>query len=110
MSMQKFEFTDANFDAETSKGLSVVCFEEPSDFDCQRQAKVVEKAAAEITENISVGKCDIERCTKLAERFRITSIPTTLVFFDGKEVERLVGYRHEMTLVKHLKKDIEKDA
>jgi thioredoxin 1 len=105
MSVQKTEFSDANFDAETREGLSVVCFEEPSDNNCRKQVEIVEKAANEIAMPIKVGKCDVENCFALAQRFRVTSIPTTMVFKDGKEVERLVGYRHEFTLVKHLKED-----
>ena len=110
MSIQKVKFSDDNFDAETSKGLYVVCFEEPTDHDCQRQAKIIEKATNEIKQPVKVGTCDVEKCFALAQRFRVTSIPTTIVFKDGKEVDRLVGYRHEMTLIKHLKKDAGKDA
>lgn len=105
MSIQKIRFTDVNFDAETGEGLSVVCFEEPSDFDCQKQVKIIEKAADEISANITVGKCDIERCSELARRLRITSIPTTIVLKDGREVERMVGFRREMTFVTHLEAD-----
>jgi thioredoxin 1 len=105
MSVQKIEFTDVNFDAKTREGLSVVCFEEPSDYDCIRQANIVEKAASEIAATVKVGKCDVENCGALAQRFCVTSIPTTIVFKDGQEVERLVGFRHEITLVKHLNKD-----
>jgi len=105
MSMQKIQFIDANFLAETSEGLCVVCFEEPSDFDCQRQAKIVEQAATEITADIKVGKCDIERCSESARRLGVTSIPTTIVFKDGEEVERLVGFRKEVTFIKHFKTD-----
>jgi len=42
----------------------------------------------------------------LAERFRVTSIPTTLIVKDGQEVERLTGFRHEKALVKHLQKHV----
>ncbi|WP_168433176.1 thioredoxin family protein [Pontiella sulfatireligans] len=106
MSVQRTEFTDINFDAEISEGLSVVCFEEPLDHDCRKQAEIIEKAANEIEAQIKVGKCDVENCFALAQRFRVISIPTTIVFKDGKEVERLAGFRHEFTLVKHLKEDI----
>lgn len=106
MSVQKIEFNDGNFDAETRAGISVVCFMEPADRDCRRQEEIVEKAAGEIAASIKVGKCDIERCAALARRFCVTSIPTTIVFKDGAEVERLVGFRHEFTLVKHLRNDI----
>ncbi len=108
MSVQKIEFTDANFGTETREGLSVVCFGDPRDVECRKEAALIEKAAEELTGQVKIGKCDIENCTALAERFCVTNIPTTIVFQDGKEVERLIGYRHEITLIKHLKKDVEK--
>ncbi|RKX45152.1 MAG: hypothetical protein DRP64_05165 [Verrucomicrobia bacterium] len=109
MSVQKIEFTDANFDAETREGLSVVCFEDPLDRECRKEAAFVEKAANTIAERIKLGNCDIENCPTLAERFRVTSIPTILIIRDGKEVERLTGFRHEKALVKHLKKHVGDD-
>ncbi len=106
MSIQKIEFTDANFDTETGTGLCVVCFEEPTDRECRKQTEIIEKAAGGLKESVTIGTCDVENCFALAQRFRITSIPTTVVFKDGAEVERLVGYRPEMTFVEHLKKDL----
>ena len=107
MSAQKIEFTDVNFDAETSEGLCVVCFEEPTDHDCRRQAAIIERAASAIAGQVKIGKCDVENCFVLAQRFRITSIPTTIVFKDGKEVERFVGVQQEAELTKSLNKHIE---
>jgi len=109
MSVQKIEFTDANFVAETREGLSVVCFGDPLDIECRKEAAIVEKAANTITERIKLGNCDIENCPALAERFRVTSIPTILIIKDGKEVERLMGFRHEKAVIKHLKKHVGED-
>jgi len=106
MSVQQVHFTDANFDAESRKGVCVVCFEEPTDHDCRKQVKNIERAADEFTEKIKVGPCDVETCSALAKRFCVTSIPTTIILKNGEEVERLVGHRHETTLVKHLRKDV----
>ena len=106
MSVQKIEFNDANFDAEIRTGLSVVCFEDPRDRECRKEAVLVDQAAGAIEEPIKLGNCDIENCPKLAKRFRITSIPTILIIKDGKEVERLMGFRHEKSLIKHLQKHL----
>jgi len=106
MSVQKIEFTDVNFVAETREGLSVVCFGDPLDIECRKEAAIVEKAANTITERIKLGNCDIENCPALAERFRVTSIPTILIIKDGEEVERLTGFRHEKALIKYLKKHV----
>lgn len=110
MSVQKIEFTDANFEDETREGLSVVCFGDPNDHVSRQQLIIVDKAAEEIDDEVKVGSCVIVQCSSLAQRFRIKSIPTVLVFKDGQEVERLVGFRHEFTLVKHLRKDVAADS
>jgi len=104
MSVQKVEFNDANFDAETRVGLSVVCFGDPRDAECRKEHALVEKAAETIPGQIKLGSCDIENCSALAERFCVTTIPTLLILKDGKEVERLTGFRHEKSLIKHLQK------
>ncbi len=106
MSVQNVEFNDANFDAETREGLSVVCFGDPRDAECLKEHALVEKAAETLDGKIKLGACDIGNCFAMAERFRVTSIPTILIFKDGKEVERLTGFRHEKALIKHLKKHV----
>lgn len=110
MGIQKIEFTDANFEDQIREGLCVVCFGDPNDHVSQQQINLVDKAAEEIGDNVKVGSCVIEHCSSLARRLRVTSIPTILVFRDGMEMERIVGFRHEFTLVKHLRKDVAADS
>lgn len=105
MSVKKIKFTDANLEDEIRRGLSVVCFGDPNQLDTRRQLRLLEEAAGKIDEDVKVGSCVIDHCSGLAQRFHVTSIPSTLVFRDGQEVERLVGFRHEFTLAKHLRKD-----
>lgn len=55
---------------------------------CMRQALIVEEIAAE---GYTVGKVDVDQEPALAQQFRIMSIPTLLVFKNGKEANRVVG-------------------
>lgn len=55
---------------------------------CMRQASIVEEIAAE---GYTVGKVDVDQEPALAQQFRIMSIPTLLVFKNGKEANRVVG-------------------
>lgn len=109
MSMQKIELTDANFDAETSKGLCVVCFGEPTDHVCRKQAEITVEAAAAIAGQgqLTVGICDVKKCFQSAQRLRVTKIPSTIIFKDGMEVERLGGCQHGKNLIDHLKKAVD---
>lgn len=107
MSVQKIEFTSENFDEEVRHGVSLLCFEEPCDIECQKLMKHLEQASTEVSGQIKAGCCNVETCAALAERFRVTGIPTILIFKDGQEVERLAGFWHEKALVKHLRKHLE---
>ena len=53
-----------------------------------RQAPIIEEIAAE---GYTVGKVDVDQEPALAQQFRIMSIPTLLVFKNGKEANRVVG-------------------
>ena len=55
---------------------------------CMRQGPIVEELAEE---GYNVGKIDVDQEMGLTQQFRVVSIPTLLIFKDGKEVHRLVG-------------------
>ena len=55
---------------------------------CMRQGPIVEELAEE---GYNVGKIDVDQEMGLAQQFRVGSIPTLLIFKDGKEAHRLVG-------------------
>ncbi len=100
----------SNFDAETSEGVVLAFFGEPWDSGSRRELRIIEKVAALTAGRLKVGMCSVKDAPELAERFNIRSIPATLLFKDGKEAERLVGLRHEGTLIRHLKKYLEQEA
>ena len=66
---------------------------------CMRQGSVVEELAQE---GYSVGKVDVDQEPGLAQQFKIMSIPTLLIFKDGKEVQRFIGLTPKDTLRKFL--------
>lgn len=59
---------------------------------CKMLAPVVEQFAESET-NIKVVKVDVDEEPDLAMRFGISSIPTLLVFKDGKLADKQIGYR-----------------
>ena len=59
---------------------------------CKMFAPVVEKLAEEAP-NVKVVKVDVDEEPNLAMRFGISSIPTVIVFKDGKVVDKQIGYR-----------------
>lgn len=66
---------------------------------CQMIAPVVEQVAEEYTDSLSVVKLDVDANQRTAMGYGVQSIPTLLIFKDGKEVKRLVGYMPKERLV-----------
>lgn len=59
---------------------------------CRMVAPIIEEIAAENVGKIKVGKINVDDEAKLANEYGIESIPTLLVFKNGKVAERAVGY------------------
>ena len=104
------ELNDRNFESATAHGLVLVFFWEQWESGCRREWKLINEAGEVVGEQVRIGRCSVEDYPELAERLAVRSIPTTIIFRDGKEEERLVGLRHERTLIKHLRKHLEKEA
>ena len=61
---------------------------------CQRQTPIIEE--------LSVGKLDVDENPSIAQQYGVMSIPTLIVFKDGKEAARLVGLQSKDKLVQTL--------
>jgi len=86
--------TDSNFDQEIKKGVTLVDFHANWCGPCRMLAPVLEQVEKEIQGKAEIGKVDIDEAQKVASNFQITSVPTLILFKDGKEVNRLVGLRN----------------
>lgn len=58
---------------------------------CNMIAPVLDRLAAEMDGQIRIAKVNIDENQRLAQQYGVMSIPTMLIFKDGKEVDRLVG-------------------
>ncbi len=57
---------------------------------CQMQGPVLDEIAGE-SDAVKIGKVNVDEEQLLALKFGITSIPTLMLFADGKEANKLVG-------------------
>src|SRR5579872_5074767 len=87
-------FNDNEFDKEIQKGITLVDFHANWCGPCRMLAPVLEEVAKTVQGKASIGKVDIDTEQKIASQFQITSVPTMILFKDGKEVNRLVGLRN----------------
>jgi thioredoxin 1 len=58
---------------------------------CKMIAPVVEEIAKEYDGKLKVGKVDVDANQQYAAKFGIRSIPTLLIFKDGKVVDQIIG-------------------
>ncbi len=85
--------TDENFQQAIAKGLVLVDFHATWCGPCRMIAPVVEQLAAEQSGRVSVAKVDIDQAQGITANLQITSVPTVILFKDGKEVKRVVGVK-----------------
>ncbi|MBP2653825.1 MAG: thioredoxin [Firmicutes bacterium] len=60
---------------------------------CKMVAPELEAVAADYSGKAAVVKVNVDEQQELAQQYGVMSIPTILVFKDGKEVNRIVGFR-----------------
>ena len=69
---------------------------------CKMVAPIVEEIARE-NEDITVCKVNVDEDSALAVKFGIASIPTLIVFKDGREASRIIGFRPKDAILAELK-------
>lgn len=82
---------ESNFTAETAKGVVLVDFWATWCPPCRKMAPVVEEIAGELKGKVKFGKVDVDSNKNLAEKYKIRSIPTFILFKNGKMVDQIIG-------------------
>ena len=69
---------------------------------CRMVAPVLEEVASEQGEKIRVAKLDVDANPITAGRFGVRAIPTMILFKNGREADRIVGYHPKPQLMQKL--------
>lgn len=70
---------------------------------CRMIAPIVEEIANEYSGKVKIGKVNVDDAESVAMKYGISSIPTLMLFKDGKVVETAVGYRSKQAIEDMLK-------
>ena len=88
---------------EGKQGVVVVDFFATWCGPCKMLAPVFEQAGEEMKNEATFLKVDIDQSLEIAQQFKISTVPTMMIFKDGKAVESLVGFMPKERIVQSVK-------
>jgi thioredoxin 1 len=91
--MKPIIITDDNFEVEVSKSDKPVLIDFWAAWcgPCRMIAPIVEELAVEYEGKAKIGKVDVDENQQTAIKFGVRSIPTLLIFKDGKLNDTIIG-------------------
>lgn len=103
--MSTVKITTTNFEQEVLQSQIPVLLDFWADWcgPCRMAAPIIDEIAAETAGKVKVGKVNVDTDIELAQRYRIASIPTFLVFKNGEPAEKAIGLQSKEDLVNLLK-------
>ena len=69
---------------------------------CRMLSPIIKDIAEEYKDEYAIGKVNVDEQEELAVAYRIASIPTLMLFKDGKPVSSVLGYRQKEDIIKSL--------
>lgn len=97
----KLKLSSENFKEEVLNSEKPVLVDFYADWcgPCNAMSPVIEELAKELEEKAKVGKINVDENSDIAVEYNVMSIPTLIVFKNGKEEKRLVGLRDKEELL-----------
>lgn len=100
--------SDQNFETEVIKSDTPVLVDFWAAWcgPCRMVAPVLEEIATEQGEKMKIAKLDVDANPITAGRFGVRSIPTMILFKNGREAQRVVGYMPKEKLLQQIEPHI----
>jgi thioredoxin 1 len=96
------QLTDQNFNQQIKKGVILVDFWAAWCAPCKMMAPVLNEVSESLSNNKSVGKVNVEIARIISSKYNIRSIPTMILFKEGKEINRFVGIKSKEFLLNEI--------
>ena len=84
---------EEEFEKAIASGVTLVDFYADWCGPCRMLGPVLDQVSQEVKGKAVVAKIDIDHAQKVTEELQITSVPTLILFKDGKESKRIIGLR-----------------
>ena len=98
------ELSDANFQAQVKNGVTLVDFWAAWCMPCKMMAPVLNETAEGLGNTAKIAKLDVDSNRESSAKYGVRSIPTLILFKNGKEVNRFVGVKTKDFLLKEISK------
>ena len=97
----EIKLSTENFEKEVLKSEKPVLVDFYADWcgPCNAMTPVIEELATELDGKAKVGKINVDENSDIAVEYNVMSIPTLIIFQNGKEEKRLVGLRDKEELL-----------
>ena len=97
----ELKLNSENFESEVLNANEKVLVDFYADWcgPCKMMAPVIEELAEELQGKAKVGKINVDESTDTATQYDAMSIPTIIIFKNGKEVKRFIGVRDKQELL-----------
>ncbi len=103
--MSVINLNESNFEEEVIKSEKTVLIDFWASWcgPCRMMSPVIDKIAEDMKDQVKVCKINIDEEQSLAVKYNVMSIPTFIVFKNGKEEARSIGVQDEAEIVNMLK-------
>ncbi|NLA24958.1 MAG: thioredoxin [Bacteroidales bacterium] len=95
---------EANFTKQIKSGIVIVDFYADWCRPCLAMAPIIEQIAFETQGKLKFAKLNVDYAKDLSSKYNIRGIPCLIVFKNGKEQERIVGYMGKEALMSKIEK------
>lgn len=102
--MAAIHLTKTDFDEKIKAGIVMVDFWAEWCGPCKMAAPIIDGLADEYAGKVTVAKLDVDAEPEIAQKYGVMSIPTVILFKDGVELARQVGFAGKQGYLDLLKK------
>ena len=95
---------DTNFDTQVKSGVVLVDFWASWCKPCKMMAPVLNETAEALDGKVRIAKLDVDAHRASAAKYAVRSIPTLILFKNGKEINRFVGVKTKEFLLREIEK------
>ena len=103
--MSVFKFEEGNFEEEVLKSEGKVLVDFYADWcgPCKMMSPIIDEIAKELEGSVKVGKVNVDNNQELAIKYDVMSIPTIMLFENGKVSKTFIGVTDKQEILDVLK-------